>query len=69
MNDIVNQKVQFREPFRPFALSILMERASEFGDLPGPNALSPAQFMLYVLPVKPGKISIIPAVTHSDNTN
>lgn len=68
MKDIVNQKVKFREPFRPFAPSILAERASEFVNLPGPNALSPAQFMLYVLPVKPEKTSVIPAVTHADST-
>ena len=68
MKDSVNEKVKFREPFRPFAPSMLAERASEFVDLPGPEALSPSQFMLYVLPVKPEKTSVIPAVTHADNT-
>ena len=68
MKDIVNEKVKFREPFRPFAPSMLAERASEFVDLPGPEALYPSQFMLYVLPVKPEKTSVIPAVTHADNT-
>ena len=68
MKDIVNNKVKFREPFRPFAPSMLAERASEFVDLPGSEALSPSQFMLYVLPVKAAKTLVIPAVTHVDNT-
>jgi carbamoyltransferase len=34
MKDIVNTKIKFREPFRPFAPSVLAERASEFFELP-----------------------------------
>ena len=30
MKDIVNIKIKFREPFRPFAPSVLAERAEEF---------------------------------------
>ena len=30
MKDIVNRKIKFREPFRPFAPVILEERAGDF---------------------------------------
>jgi carbamoyltransferase len=66
MKDIINIKIKFREPFRPFAPSILMERAEEYFDLAGASAHYPARFMLYVAPVK--KPTHIPAVTHVDGT-
>jgi len=62
--DEVNAKVKFREKFRPFAPSVPRERASEYFDLP--SAQSP--FMLMVVPVRPEKRSLIPAVTHVDGT-
>ncbi len=62
--DAVNAKVKFREKFRPFAPSVLRERASEYFDLP--TAESP--FMLLVVPVRSEKRSLIPAVTHVDGT-
>ena len=34
MKEVVNTKIKFREPFRPFAPSILSERAGEFFALP-----------------------------------
>ena len=66
MKDIINIKIKFREPFRPFAPSILMERAEEYFDLAGAAKHYPARFMLYVAPVK--KLTDIPAVTHVDGT-
>lgn len=80
MQSELNLKVKFRESFRPFAPSVLEEKASEYFDLP---VTSP--YMLLVAPVRedkrlnavtaPGgegiqklkvKRSLVPAVTHVD---
>ncbi|MGH7393568.1 MAG: carbamoyltransferase family protein [Candidatus Rokuibacteriota bacterium] len=68
MKDIVNTKIKFREPFRPFAPSVLVERAGEFFDLPDAHRHYPARYMLYVVDVKAGQGERIPAVTHVDGT-
>jgi len=68
MKDTVNIKIKFREPFRPFAPSVLSEKASNYFDLPHPEANYPARFMLVVSPVKEDKRAAIPAVTHADGT-
>ena len=68
MKDIVNTKIKFREPFRPFAPSVLVDRASEFFDLKDPQRHHPAKYMLYVVDVKDGQAVRIPAVTHVDGT-
>jgi carbamoyltransferase len=68
MKDIVNTKIKFREPFRPFAPSVLVERAGEFFDLPEAHRHHPARYMLYVVDVKAGQGERIPAVTHVDGT-
>jgi carbamoyltransferase len=68
MKDIVNTKIKFREPYRPFAPSILAERAEEFFDLPGAAENWPARFMLLVAPVLEDKQEAIPAVTHVDGS-
>jgi len=61
MRDIVNRKIKFRESFRPFAASVLKERAREYFDL---GAESP--YMLFTCPVREDKRAVIPAVTHVD---
>src|SRR5213594_4837263 len=68
MKDIVNTKIKFREPYRPFAPSVLAERAADYFELPDPARHYPARFMLYVVDVKPEKREVIPAVTHVDGT-
>jgi carbamoyltransferase len=68
MKDIVNVKIKFREPFRPFAPSVLAERTEEYFDLPNAAKHYPARFMLYVVDVKPEKREILPAITHVDGT-
>jgi carbamoyltransferase len=68
MKAIVNRKIKFREPFRPFAPSILEERVREFTEYPDGKSLSPATFMLAVSPIKPERRQQIPAVTHVDGT-
>jgi carbamoyltransferase len=68
MKDIVNTKIKFREPFRPFAPSVLAERAGEYFDLGDTGGHYPARFMLYVADVRGDKRDVIPAVTHVDGT-
>lgn len=64
MKDLVNTKIKFREPFRPFAPSVLAHRASEYFDLPGEGSNMPARFMTLVVPVKDDKRDQIAAVNH-----
>jgi carbamoyltransferase len=63
MKDILNARIKKREPFRPFAPSILEERVAEYFEqtLPSPT-------MLMVYQVKKDKQSAIPAVTHVDGS-
>ena len=68
MKDIVNTKIKFREPFRPFAPSVLADRAAEFFALPEPTRHYPARYMLYVVDVKDEGRDRVPAVTHVDGT-
>jgi carbamoyltransferase len=68
MKDIVNVKIKFREPFRPFAPSVLSERAQDYFELDNAAAHYPARFMLYVVDVKESKRELIPAITHVDGT-
>jgi carbamoyltransferase len=68
MKDIVNTKIKFREPFRPFAPSALVERAEEYFVLPGAERHYPARFMLYVVDVREDKRALVPAITHVDGT-
>jgi carbamoyltransferase len=63
MREILNAKIKLRERFRPFAPSILEERLSEYFE----DAV-PDPFMVQVYPVKAGKRSVIPAVTHVDGS-
>ncbi len=68
MKDIVNSKIKFREPYRPFAPSVLAECAESYFDLPRATQHYPARYMLYVVPVKQSKQSVLPAITHVDGT-
>lgn len=68
MKDLVNIKIKFREPFRPFAPSVLAERAEEYFMLPEAVKHYPARFMLYVVDVQKDKREVIPAITHVDGT-
>jgi carbamoyltransferase len=69
MKELVNAKIKFREAFRPFAPSVLSEAAAEYFELPkGTGEPWPARFMLYVVPVRPEKRDVIPAITHVDGS-
>ncbi|HPS19493.1 MAG TPA: carbamoyltransferase [Candidatus Omnitrophota bacterium] len=82
MQSLINRKIKFRESFRPFAPSVLLENAEEYFDL---KAESP--YMLIVAIISEGKRlkidgsdnltglnklkakrSVVPAVTHVDNS-
>jgi carbamoyltransferase len=63
MKDIVNARVKFREYFRPFAPSVLAERA---GELFEPGKRSP--FMLRAYRTREDKRKVVPAITHVDGT-
>ena len=65
MKDIVNTKIKFREPYRPFAPSVLVDEAERFFDLPDAKRYDAARFMLLVVPVKN---DAVPAVTHVDGS-
>jgi len=63
MKDILNARIKHREPFRPFAPSVLAEKAGEWFEVGDPNP-----FMLLVHPVLPDKRDKVPAITHVDGT-
>ena len=63
MKDILNARIKKREPFRPFAPSILEERVGEYFEQTHP---SPAMLMVYQ--IKKDKRTVIPAVTHVDGS-
>jgi carbamoyltransferase len=63
MKDILNSRVKHREPFRPFAPSILAEETGQWfeQDYPSP-------FMVLVYRTRPERREQIPAVNHVDDT-
>ena len=63
MKDLVNESVKFREAWRPFAPSCLAEEAGEYFEVE-----SDAPFMILTHRVRAEKRTVIPAVTHVDNT-
>jgi carbamoyltransferase len=68
MKDIVNAKIKFREPYRPFAPSVLAECAERYFELPNATQHYPARYMLYVVPVRQSQQATLPAITHVDGT-
>ena len=63
MKDILNNRVKFRESFRPYAASALEEKLGDFFDC---DYKTP--HMLLVYNVLKEKQDVIPAVTHVDGT-
>jgi carbamoyltransferase len=68
MKDIVNTKIKFREPYRPFAPSVLADAAERYFELPNAAGQLPARFMLLVVPVRPEHHATLPAITHVDGS-
>jgi carbamoyltransferase len=63
MKDILNQRIKHRETYRPFAPSVLEEKAAEIFE-----RSEPSPFMMLVYKVREGQRGRIPAVTHVDDT-
>jgi carbamoyltransferase len=63
MKDILNARIKHREPFRPFAPSILAEATGEWfeQDYPSP-------YMVLVYKTRREKRELVPAVNHVDDT-
>lgn len=64
MKEVVNTKIKFREPFRPFAPVILRDRAAEYFDYDGVQEHEAPRYMLMVAPIKDSKRDEIQAVNH-----
>jgi carbamoyltransferase len=63
MKDVLNARIKQREPFRPFAPSILAEAVGEWFEQ---DYISP--FMVLVYKTRAEKRELIPAVNHVDDT-
>src|SRR5262249_55472956 len=63
MKDILNDRIKKREPFRPFAPSILEEHVGDYFE-----QTHPAPTMLMVYQIRPEKRAVVPAVTHVDGS-
>jgi len=64
----LNLKVKFRESFRPFAPSVLAEKASDWFEM---TPEQPSPYMLFTFPCKPadhGASRPLPAITHVDGS-
>ncbi len=68
MKEIVNTKIKFREPFRPFAAAILEESVEDYYDLNDAENKYPLRYMLAIYSTKDDKGKEIPAVTHFGGT-
>lgn len=65
LRDRLNEAVKGREPFRPFAPSVLAEAADRFFDIPDDTA---APFMVVTYPVWAEARPMIPGVVHVNGT-
>jgi len=63
MKEILNTRIKHRETYRPFAPSVLEEKASQIFE-----RSEPSLFMMMVYKVRPEHRAHLPAVTHVDDT-
>lgn len=69
MKRIVNERVKFRELFRPFAPAVTSESATKYFDFKLDDRTgAPEFYMLAVHPVREEMKRVIPAVTHADGS-
>ncbi len=68
MKDVVNTKIKFREPYRPFAPVVLTEKAKDYFEVGDLKHEDLTKFMLAVFPVKKNMQKVIRAVTHVDGS-
>ena len=64
MKDIVNSKIKFREPYRPFAPSVMEDKIEDIFVTKYKKNVNPNDFMLNVIKVKSEYMDKIPAVSH-----
>jgi carbamoyltransferase len=63
MKDILNSRIKYREPFRPFCPSILKEATADYFEIS-----ADAPFMVTAYKIQLHQRDRIPAVTHADGT-
>lgn len=63
MKDRLNQRVKGREPYRPFAPIVPLDRTGEWFE-----RAQPAPYMSFTLPWKAAQRARVPAVVHADGT-
>jgi carbamoyltransferase len=63
IKDVLNARIKHREPFRPFAPSVLGEEAAEWFEQDHPSP-----FMVLVYRTRADKRELIPGVNHVDDT-
>jgi carbamoyltransferase len=63
MRDRLNATVKFREPFRPYAASVLTEHVDDYFEV-----VDVDPFMMTVVPVRESKRDVIRSVCHIDDT-
>ena len=63
IRDLINARIKYREPFRPFAPAVLAEYAADYFEI---SQADP--FMTLAPRVKPDKVDVIPAAVHVDGT-
>ena len=63
IKDQLNARVKFREPFRPFAPSVLVEDVGGWFEYD-----HEAPYMLFVFDVKKDKRNLVPGITHVDGS-
>ena len=63
MKDLLNNKVKFREPWRPFCPSLLYEKADDYL-----IKAHESPFMILTFHIKEGKRDKVPAIVHVDGT-
>ncbi len=70
MRERLNRRIKHREPFRPFAASVLEEEAAAWFEIPlaRRGARDSRDLMLLAYPVRPAMRSLVPAVVHVDGT-
>jgi carbamoyltransferase len=63
MRDLMNARIKYREPFRPFAPAVLAEHAADYFEISQPDP-----FMTLAPRVRSDKAHLIPAAVHVDGT-
>ncbi|HRQ39011.1 MAG TPA: carbamoyltransferase [Chloroflexota bacterium] len=64
MKEIINAKIKFREPFRPFAPVIIQKAVADYFEMVRPSDNKMAPFMLTVERFREGPGEQVPAVNH-----